>query len=85
MITKNNFYKLRLSKYIPKDDIDNVVFFEYLGKLWVGETYFFTNYLRLMTSPFKCKSVSIGFDELDWEIERKMFFRYISRILNMER
>jgi hypothetical protein len=60
MISKKRFNKLKLKEVIARTDTDRVVGYEYLNKLWFGETYAFSHTLRLFTSPFKTKSIALS-------------------------
>lgn len=64
MIGKRDFNKLRLNNYLNKKDIKKVVGFEYLNKIWVGDTHYFTEWLRPITNPFKTKSISLDLKNL---------------------
>jgi hypothetical protein len=59
MISYRKFHKLKLKALISQKDTDCVIGYEYLGKLWLGETYAFSHALRLFTSPFKTKSIAL--------------------------
>lgn len=50
---------------INRTDTDPVAGYEYLGKLWFGQTYAFSHSLRLFTSPFKTKSIAITVSDFD--------------------
>ena len=63
MISKKKFNKLKLKKIIARTDTDSVAGYEYLDKLWLGETYAFSHALRLFTSPFKTKSIALSISD----------------------
>lgn len=67
LISYKEFGKLRLQQFLPKTEITKVWNLEFMDKLWLGETYGFTEFLRPLSSPFKTKSISISFEDLPEE------------------
>ncbi len=65
MISNKKFHKLKLKALISRKYTDRVIGYEYLGKLWLGETYAFSHALRLFTSPFKTKSIAITVSDFE--------------------
>ncbi|GAB5553177.1 MAG: hypothetical protein Sapg2KO_27680 [Saprospiraceae bacterium] len=64
LISYKEFEKLRLKQFLPKNEITRVWNFEFMGKLWLGEVYGFTEFLRPLLSPFKTRSISISLEDL---------------------
>lgn len=65
MISNKKFHKLKLKALMSRTDTDRVIGYEYLGKLWFGETYAFSHALRLFTSPFKTKSIALTVSDFE--------------------
>lgn len=49
---------------LGEKDYDRSWSFEYLGKLWFGDTYGFSHAMRLFTSPFKTQSIAIDIGDI---------------------
>lgn len=65
MISNKKFHKLKLKALISRKDTDRVIGYEFLSKLWLGETYAFSHALRLFSSPFKTKSIAITVSDFE--------------------
>src|SRR5689334_18518397 len=58
-INLNTFSKLRLSKYLPSEEFEEVSSFEFMDEVWVGEIAGFTQILQLESDPEVTRSVQI--------------------------
>jgi len=58
-ISIKDFSKISLKKLLPGRDIDRTWGYEYLGRVWLGETYVFNHALKLYSKPFTTKSIAI--------------------------
>jgi hypothetical protein len=64
LINLPHFSRLRLKSLLGEKDYDRSWSFEYLGKLWFGDTYGFSHAMRLFTNPFKTQSIAINFGKI---------------------
>ena len=66
-VSIKEFSKIRLKRLLPNRDMDRTWGFEYLGKIWIGETHIFSHALRLISKPFTTKSIAIETESLSKE------------------
>jgi len=59
VISYEEFGKLRLSIYLD-EEVDD---FEFMDQIWAGETYNFTQWLRLKSDPKVLRSLALDFDD----------------------
>ncbi len=68
MITHHDLAPLRLKDFLPQTDrIEAVDGWEFMDKVWLGEVYGFTEWLRLREDPEVLRSVSLDLADLDQE------------------
>jgi hypothetical protein len=69
MIAHHDLAPLRLKDFLPQTDrIEEVDGWEFMDKVWLGEVYGFTEWLRLREDPEVLRSVSMDLADLDQEI-----------------
>jgi hypothetical protein len=69
MITHRELAPLRLKDFLPQTDrIEAVDGWEFMDKVWLGEVYGFTEWLRLREDPEVLRSVSLDLADLDQEV-----------------
>jgi NTP pyrophosphatase (non-canonical NTP hydrolase) len=69
MITHRELAPLRLKDFLPQtDQIEEVDGWEFMDKVWLGEVYGFTEWLRLREDPEVLRSVSLDLADLDQEV-----------------
>ncbi len=69
MITHRELAPLRLKDFLPQTDrIEEVDGWEFMDKVWLGEVYGFTEWLRLREDPEVLRSVSLDLADLDQEV-----------------
>jgi hypothetical protein len=72
MLTHQEFGRLRLSEFVPKERIHPVTDFEFLDRLWVGETVGFSEWLRPQERPDVLESLSLDFDDLPADVVERV-------------
>ncbi len=76
MITHQELAALRLKDFLPQaDEIEEVDGWEFMGKIWMGEAYGFTEWLRLREDPEVLRSVSLDLADLDTEVSDQIVAR----------
>jgi hypothetical protein len=69
MITHHQLAPLRLKDFLPQtDQIEAVDGWEFMDKVWLGEVYGFTEWLRLREDPQVLRLVSLDLADLDQEV-----------------
>lgn len=73
IISHSDFGKLRLSEVWPENkEIQKVYDFEFMGDIWVGEKYGFTEWLQLENEPTVTRSISIPLSEIPSHFVQKV-------------
>lgn len=73
MINFSAFGKLRLAHFVAQEKLVAVENWEFMGNIWVGETYGFTEWLRLEDEPQILRSLSLDLDDLELEIQNSIW------------
>lgn len=60
MIPYSAFHRLRLSAFVPANEIVPLANWEFDDRLWLGEASGFSEWLRLESSPEKLGSLALG-------------------------
>jgi hypothetical protein len=68
MLTHEEFARLRLSEFISNEHIHPVTDFEFLDRLWLGETVGFSEWLRPQERQDVLESLSLDFDDLPADV-----------------
>jgi hypothetical protein len=69
MITHHALAPLRLKDFLPHPDrIEAVDGWEFMDKVWLGEVYGLTEWLRLREDPQVLRSVSLDLADLDQDV-----------------
>ncbi len=69
MITYRELAALRLKDFLPQsNEIEQVNGWEFMDKIWIGEVYGFTEWLRLQEDPDILRSVSLDLAYLDTDV-----------------
>ena len=69
MITHHELAPLRLKDFLAQTaEIEAVDGWEFMDKMWLGEVYGFTEWLRLREDPEVLRSVSLDLADLDQEV-----------------
>lgn len=63
MISYEEFGKLRLRGFTFDDDYQTLDNWEFMDRVWVGESLGFTEFLRLKSDPAVTRSIAIDFDD----------------------
>jgi hypothetical protein len=58
------FSRVRLKTLLPGKDIDRTWGYEYIGKMWLGETHAFSHALRLFSRPFQTRSIALDLSDV---------------------
>ena len=66
-ISPKAFWRLRLSKLLPGKSTSFTWSFEYLDRLWLGDTHGFSHAMRPYSSPFRTKSIAIAVEDASGE------------------
>jgi len=67
IIPLKDFWRLRLSKLLPGRQASFTWSFEYLDRLWLGDTHGFSHAMRPYSSPFRTKSIAIDMQDVSHE------------------
>ena len=64
IINYKEFEQLRISEFgSNKNEINNLTDWEFMEDLWIGESIFFSEWLRLESKPELTKSISVNFSD----------------------
>lgn len=64
MISHIDFGKLRLSQFLAEYSIDTIENWEFMERIWIGEAFGFSEWLRLEDDPEVLRSLSIDLCEM---------------------
>lgn len=64
MILYKSFGELRLVQFLPDEQIEELLDWEFMDRIWVGEAIGFSEWLRLKDDSSKLCSLAISFSEL---------------------
>jgi hypothetical protein len=75
MIAHEEFGRLRLSEFVPKKQIHPVTHFEFLDRLWLGETVGFSEWLRPQDRQDVLESLSLDMSDLAADVVERVLAR----------
>jgi hypothetical protein len=75
MISHAEFGKLRLMQFIPESELEELQGWEYMDHLWLGESYGFSEWLRLEAEPGILRCLALDFSDFPQEALLKVIKR----------
>jgi hypothetical protein len=74
-LTHDEFGQLRLSEFVPRDDIVELANWEFLDRLWVGEAVGFSEWLRPHDRQHVLESLALDMDDLPVDVVERVLTR----------